>query len=158
VEIYNSVWKHVVRNWDGPDAKAFAGIYKSNWVCSVVRTGYLSRRYGSKSYLASRQWIPGWHTIVNSEYLVNKWYWMAQCNTFLAAIGSRIVLVPCQLTVLDACLVEVLDARLRSVQSSDHFAGGKYKYLTIIEDGTGYCQEDFTEYLTKDATDYLARK
>ncbi len=35
-EIYNSVWKHVVRNWDGPDAKAFAGIYKSNWVCSVV--------------------------------------------------------------------------------------------------------------------------
>ncbi len=34
-EIYNSVRKHVVRNWDGPDAKAFAGIYKSNWVCSV---------------------------------------------------------------------------------------------------------------------------
>jgi hypothetical protein len=28
-------YKHVVRNWDGPDAKAFAGIYKSNWVCSV---------------------------------------------------------------------------------------------------------------------------
>jgi hypothetical protein len=34
-EIYNSVEKHVVRNWDGPDAKAFEGIYKSNWVCSV---------------------------------------------------------------------------------------------------------------------------
>ncbi len=34
-EIYNSVQKHVVRNWDGPDAKAFAGIYKSNKVCSV---------------------------------------------------------------------------------------------------------------------------
>ncbi len=34
-EIYNSVQKHVVRNWDGPDAKAFAGIYKSNWVCNV---------------------------------------------------------------------------------------------------------------------------
>ena len=35
-EIYNSVQKHVVRNWDGPDAKAFAGIYKSNWVCSAA--------------------------------------------------------------------------------------------------------------------------
>ncbi len=34
-EIYNSIQKHAVRNWDGPDAKAFAGIYKSNWVCSV---------------------------------------------------------------------------------------------------------------------------
>ncbi len=34
-EIYNSVQKHVVRNWDGPDAKAFAGIYKSNKVCSA---------------------------------------------------------------------------------------------------------------------------
>jgi hypothetical protein len=36
-EIYNSVQKHVVRNWDGPDAKAFSGIYKSNWVCSAWR-------------------------------------------------------------------------------------------------------------------------
>jgi hypothetical protein len=35
LEIYNSVQKHVVRNWDGPDAKAFAGLYKSNWVCSA---------------------------------------------------------------------------------------------------------------------------
>jgi hypothetical protein len=26
----------VVTNWDGLDAKAFAGIYKSNWVCSVL--------------------------------------------------------------------------------------------------------------------------
>jgi hypothetical protein len=26
----------VVTNWDGLDAKAFAGIYNSNWVCSVV--------------------------------------------------------------------------------------------------------------------------
>jgi hypothetical protein len=34
-EIYNSVLKHVVRNWDGPNANAFAGIYKSNWVCSA---------------------------------------------------------------------------------------------------------------------------
>ncbi len=34
-EIYNSVQKHVVGNWDGPDAKAFSGIYKSNWVYSV---------------------------------------------------------------------------------------------------------------------------
>jgi hypothetical protein len=25
----------VVTNWDGLDAKAFAGIYNSNWVCSV---------------------------------------------------------------------------------------------------------------------------
>jgi hypothetical protein len=36
-EIYNSVKKNVVRNWDGPDAKDFAGIYKSNWVCSAVQ-------------------------------------------------------------------------------------------------------------------------
>ncbi len=36
-EIYNSVQKHVVRNWEGPDAKAFEGIYKSSWVCSVWR-------------------------------------------------------------------------------------------------------------------------
>ncbi len=35
-EIYNTVQKHVVRNWEGADAKAFAGIYKSNWVCSVT--------------------------------------------------------------------------------------------------------------------------
>jgi hypothetical protein len=26
----------VVTNWDGLDAKAFAGIYNSNWVCSVA--------------------------------------------------------------------------------------------------------------------------
>jgi hypothetical protein len=39
-ESYNSVQKHVVRNWDGPDAKAFAGIYKSNWVCSVFMDEY----------------------------------------------------------------------------------------------------------------------
>ncbi len=25
----------MVTNWDGLDAKAFAGIYNSNWVCSV---------------------------------------------------------------------------------------------------------------------------
>ncbi len=36
-EIYNSVQKHVVTNWDGPDAKAFLEIYKSNWVCSADR-------------------------------------------------------------------------------------------------------------------------
>ncbi len=33
-ESHNSVQKHVVTNWDGLDAKAFAGIYKSKWVCS----------------------------------------------------------------------------------------------------------------------------
>ncbi len=33
-ETRNSFQKHVVRNWDGLDAKAFAGIYKSDWVCS----------------------------------------------------------------------------------------------------------------------------
>ena len=27
---------HVVGNWDGPDAKAFSAIYKSNWVCSAA--------------------------------------------------------------------------------------------------------------------------
>jgi hypothetical protein len=40
-EIYNSGWKQVVRNWDGPDAKSFAGIYKSNWVCSAGRVRVL---------------------------------------------------------------------------------------------------------------------
>ncbi len=45
-EIYNSVQKHVVRNWDGPDAKAFAGIYKSNWVCSAVLSATARVRRG----------------------------------------------------------------------------------------------------------------
>ncbi len=53
-EIYNSVWKHVVRSWYGPDAKAFAGIYKSNWVCSVdalqsvIYCTWKGKRYGSE--------------------------------------------------------------------------------------------------------------
>ncbi len=30
------------KNWDGLDAKAFAGIYKSNWVCSVDKFYFYS--------------------------------------------------------------------------------------------------------------------
>ncbi len=44
-EIYNSFQKHLVGNWDGADAKAFSGIYKSNWVCSARGAGYLNRIY-----------------------------------------------------------------------------------------------------------------
>ena len=40
-ESHNSVKKHVVTNWDGLDAKAFAGIYKSN--CASQRWKRFSR-------------------------------------------------------------------------------------------------------------------
>ncbi len=45
----------MVTNWDGLDAKAFAGIYNSNWVCSAVlppasnqgRLGYTKDEFDS---------------------------------------------------------------------------------------------------------------
>ncbi len=44
-ESHYYVQKHVVTNWDGLDAKAFAGIYKSNWVCSVAGDGKIANLF-----------------------------------------------------------------------------------------------------------------
>ncbi len=81
----------MVTNWDGLDAKAFVGIYNSNWVCSV---GIIKLLYAGESLVSD---IPAGDGKIANLFL--------QCRgggdlKFLAKQGSSGLSVRCRSRIL----------------------------------------------------------